>query len=302
MTLDTLDEAQSQVGLKTARGSRPGRGSRRGRGARALLVGVALAYVVALLLAPLGALLYYAFRSGLQPFRETFSNPDVQHAYMLTFQILVWTVVVTTIFGVIVALVLARDSFPGKSLVSALVNLPLAVSPIIVGLMAVLLFGSGGWFESFFDDRGIKVLFAMPSMVLVTIFISIPFVIRELVPVLEELGMEEEQAAWTLGASRLQTFFRITLPNIKWGLMYGVALSSARAIGEVGAVLVVSGLLQGRTETATLFILRAFDQFQDDQGYVVALTLGLFSIIMLVSIEAFKRLSDHRRTRKGATQ
>jgi len=129
-------------------------------------------------------------------------------------------------------------------------------------------------------------------MVLVTIFISIPFVIREVVPVLEELGIEDEQAAWTLGASKLQTFFRVTLPNIRWGLLYGIALSAARAIGEVGAVLIVSGALQGQTETATLYILRAFDQYQDAQGYVVALTLALFSIVLLIGIETFKRNSS----------
>ena len=169
---------------------------------------------------------------------------------------------------------LARDRFVGKRLVSALVDLPLAVSPVIVGLMAVLLFGRGGWFEPFFAARGIQVIFALPSMILVTIFISIPFVIREVVPVLQELGMEEEQAAWTLGASRLQTFRRVTLPNIRWGLLYGIALSAARSIGEVGAVLIVSGSLQGQTETATLYILRAFDQYQEQQAYIVALTLA----------------------------
>ena len=132
-------------------------------------------------------------------------------------------------------------------------------------------------------------------MILVTIFISIPFVIREVVPVLQELGLEEEQAAWTLGASKLQTFFRVTLPNIRWGLLYGIALSAARAIGEVGAVLIVSGAIEGKTETATLFILRAFDQYQDQQGYIVALTLAAFSILLLIGIETFKR----KRTREA---
>jgi sulfate transport system permease protein len=134
-------------------------------------------------------------------------------------------------------------------------------------------------------------MFALPAMILVTIFISIPFVIREVAPLLEELGMDEEQTAWTLGASRLQTFFRITLPNIRWGLLYGTALSAARAIGEVGAVLIVSGLLQGRTETATLYVLRAFDQYQEEQGYIVALMLAGFSILLLIGIETFKRRS-----------
>lgn len=264
------------------------------------MVGVSLGYVLVLLLAPLSALLYYSLRSGLGKVVDTVQQPDIRHSYYLTFEILAITMVVTTLCGVIVALVLSRDHFPGKALVSALVNLPLAVSPVIVGLMAILLFGRGGWFEPFFTSHGIQIVFALPSMVLVTIFISIPFVIRELVPVLEEIGMEEEQAAWTLGASRLQTFLRVTLPNIKWGLLYGIALSAARAVGEVGAVLVVSGLIQGKTETATLYILRAFDQYQDAQGYIVALSLALFSIVMLVSIEASKRVSEYRRARKGA--
>jgi len=256
---------------------------------RALLVSVALFYVVVLVLAPLGGIVYYAFKSGFGVISQTFSQPDVMHAFYLTAVIMLIAVAVTGVFGVLVALVLARDRFRGKSFVSALVNLPLAVSPVIVGLMAVLLFGANGWFEPFFTAQGIQILYALPSMVLVTIFISIPFVIREVVPLLEELGMEEEQAAWTLGASQLQTFFRITLPNIRWGLLYGTALSSARAIGEVGAVLLVSGLLQGQTETATLYILRAFEQYQDQQGYIVALTLAAFSVLLLVAIEFFKR-------------
>jgi sulfate/thiosulfate transport system permease protein len=275
-------------------GSMPTRNAdaRRRRLARGFMVAAALLYVLILLLAPLGGIIYYGLKSGAGAIGRTFTLPDVRHAVYLTIVIMLVTVVVTTVFGVIVALVVARDRFFGKSLVSALVNLPLAVSPVIVGLMAVLLFGRGGWFESFFAARGIQVIFALPSMFLVTIFISIPFVIREVVPVLQEVGMEEEQAAWTLGASRLQTFFRVTLPNIRWGLLYGIALSAARAVGEVGAVLVVSGLLQGQTETATLYILRAFDQYQEQQAYIVALTLAAFSIILLIGIETFKRKSS----------
>ena len=272
------------------------RDARRGRVVRGVMLAVSLLYVGVLLLAPLAGIVWYAIRTGIGTISSTFQLSDVQHAFTLTFEIMLVTVVVTTFFGVVVALVLARDEFPGKSLVSALVNLPLAISPVVVGLMAVLLFGRGGWFEPFFAARGIRVMFALPSMIIVTIFISIPFVIREVVPVLEELGMEEEQAAWTLGASRLQTFFRITLRNIRWGLLYGIALSAARAIGEVGAVLIVSGLLQGQTETATLYILRAFDQYQDQQGYIVALTLAAFSIVLLIGIETFKR----RRTSRTA--
>jgi sulfate transport system permease protein len=270
-------------------------GARRQKLVPGVLLGVALAYILVLLLGPLAGIIYYAFKSGLRLVGQTFQQPDVLHAFYLTFVIMLVTVVVTTVFGVLVALLLARDRFPGKRLVSALVDLPLAVSPVIVGLMAVLLFGRGGWFESFFAARGIQIIFAVPSMMLVTIFISIPFVIREVVPVLQELGLEEEQAAWTLGASKSQTFFRVTLPNIRWGLLYGIALSAARAIGEVGAVLIVSGSIQGQTETATLFILRSFDQFREQQGYIVALTLAAFSILLLIGIETFKR----KRTREA---
>jgi sulfate transport system permease protein len=219
---------------------------------------------------------------------QTFSQSDVVHAVYLTFVIMLITVVVTGVMGIVVALVLARDRFRGKPFVSAIVDLPLAVSPVIVGLMAVLLFGRGGWFEAFLEARGFRIIYALPSMVLVTIFISIPFVIREVLPVLRELGMEEEQAAWTLGASKLQTFLRVTLPNIRWGLLYGIALSAARAIGEIGAVLIVSGSVQGQTETATIYVLRAFDQYQDQQGYIVALALAAFSIVLLLGIEFLK--------------
>jgi sulfate transport system permease protein len=270
-------------------------GARREKLVRVLLVAAALVYVLVLLIGPLAGIIYYAFKSGFGVIGQTFRQPDVLHAFYLTFVIMLVTVVVNTVFGVVVALVLARDHFPGKRLVSALVDVPLAVSPVIVGLMAVLLFGRGGWFAPFFAARGIQIIFALPSMILVTIFISIPFVIREVVPVLQELGLEEEQAAWTLGASKAQTFVRVTLPNIRWGLLYGIALSAARAIGEVGAVLIVSGAIQGQTETATLFILRSFDQFRDQQGYIVALTLAAFSIVLLIGIEQFKR----KRTREA---
>jgi len=264
------------------------RDARQGRRVRALMLVAALLYVGALLVAPLVGIAWSAVKGGLGTLWNTLKEPDVLHAFWLTAQITIVTVVVTSFFGVIVALVLSRDRFPGKRLVSALVDLPLAVSPVIVGLSAVLLFGLGGWFEPWFSTHNIQILGALPSMVLVTIFVAIPFVIREVYPVLEELGMEEEQAAWTLGASRLQTFFRVTLPNIRWGLLYGIALSTARALGEVGAVLIVSGLIQGKTETAPLIIFRFFEQNHYTEGYIVALVLALISIVLLVVIEHFK--------------
>ena len=260
-------------------------------------IAIAVLYVGILVIAPLVGIAWAALQAGLSTILQTLRQPDVLHAFYLTGIITVITVIVTSVFGVIVALVIARDRFPGRALMSALVNLPLAVSPVIVGLMAVILFGLGGWFEPWFTARGIHILFAVPSMVLVTIFICIPFVIREVVPVLNEVGVTEEEAARTLGASSLQTFFRVTLKNIRWGLLYGIALTTARAIGEIGAVLIVSGSITGQTETATLYVLRAFDQNQDDQGYIVAITLALVSIALLIAIEAFK----HRQERLQRT-
>jgi sulfate transport system permease protein len=255
-------------------------------------IAIAILYVGILVIAPLVGIAWAALKVGFSTILETLRQPDVLHAFYLTGIITVVTVIVTSVFGVIVALVIARDTFPGRALMSAFVDLPLAVSPVIVGLMAVVLFGLGGWFEPWFTARGIHILFALPSMVLVTIFICIPFVIREVVPVLKEVGVTEEEAARTLGASSLQTFIRVTLKNIRWGLLYGIALTTARSIGEIGAVLIVSGSITGQTETATLYILRAFDQNQDQQGYIVAITLALVSIGLLIAIEAFKNRQE----------
>jgi sulfate/thiosulfate transport system permease protein len=260
-------------------------------------IAIAVLYVGILVIAPLVGIAWAALKAGLSTILETLRQPDVLHAFFLTGIITMITVIVTSVFGVIVALVIARDTFPGRALMSAFVDLPLAVSPVIVGLMAVVLFGLGGWFEPWFTAHGIQILFALPSMVLVTIFICIPFVIREVVPVLKEVGVTEEEAARTLGASSLQTFFRVTLKNIRWGLLYGIALTTARSIGEIGAVLIVSGSITGQTETSTLYILRAFDQNQDQQGYIVAITLALVSIGLLIAIEIFK----HRQERLQQT-
>jgi sulfate/thiosulfate transport system permease protein len=259
------------------------------------LIGLVFAYVGLLLIAPLAGIVWTAFSSGFDVVRETFARADVKHAFWLTSVITLITVTMTTVFGVLTAWVLTRDEFPGKRLLNGLVDLPLAVSPVTVGLMAVLLFGTGGWFAEFFAARGIQIIFALPSMILVTIFICIPFVIREVGPVLEEVGTNEEEAALTLGASHLQKFFRVTLPNIKWGLLYGIALSTARAMGEIGAVLIVSGQIQGQTETATLYIFRAFEERQDASGTVVAITLAVVSIVLLIGIETFK----HRQSKEA---
>lgn len=256
--------------------------------ARALLVALAVFYVAILLLAPIAGILLSVLRSGWSVVQDTFARTDVRHAYYLTFVITIVTVVVTTFFGVLTAWVLARHKFFGRRALNALVDLPLAVSPVIVGLMVVILFGRGGWFEPFFAARGIQIVFALPSMIIVTIFICVPFVIREVTPILQELGTDDEEAAMTLGASSFQTFRRVTLPNIRWGLAYGVALATARALGEIGAVLIVSGALQGQTETATLYVLRALEERQEASGYIIALSLAAISIVLLTGIELYK--------------
>ena len=272
-------------------------GTAKRRLARGGIVGACFLYVGVLLLLPLVGIIWTALEAGLDTILETFRRPDVQHAFFLTGIITIITLVVTTFFGLITAWVLVRQRFAGKSLLNAMVDLPFALSPVTVGLAAAILFGLGGWLYEFFDARGIAILFALPSMVLVTIFICIPFTIREVVPVLQEIGKDEEDAARTLGASILQTWRKVTMPNIRWGLLYGVALTTARSIGEIGAVLIVSGLIKNKTETATLFIFTAIEERQTTEAYIVALTLAAVSIVLLVTIEASRRRIEGRKVR-----
>ena len=268
--------------------------ARRGRRA---IIAVALLWVSLLLLLPLAAIVWTVARAGLSSVAHTLTQPDVLHAFQLTLIITVITVLITGVFGVIVAWVLVRQRFHGRSLLNAIVDIPFALSPVTVGLAAVVLFGPGGWFQPFFAARGIHVIYALPAMILVTIFICIPFTIREVVPVLEEIGLDEEDASRTLGASVWHTFFKVTLPNIRWALAYGIALTTARAIGEIGAVLVVSGLIQGKTETATLFIYRAYEERQTAEAYIVALVLAAVSVAVLIVIESFRHRQERERTR-----
>jgi sulfate transport system permease protein len=268
--------------------------ARRGRRAMIALV---IAWVSLLLLLPLAAIFWTVFRAGFSSVVHTLTQPDVLHAFQLTAIITVIAVLLTTLFGVIVAWVLVRQRFHGRSLLNAIVDVPFALSPVTVGLAAVVLFGPGGWFQPFFAARGIQVIYALPAMVLVTIFICIPFTIREVVPVLEEIGLDEEDASRTLGASVWHTFFRVTLPNIRWALAYGIALTTARAIGEIGAVLIVSGLIQGKTETATLFIFRAYEERQTAEAYIVALVLAAVSVALLIVIELLRHRQERERTR-----
>jgi sulfate transport system permease protein len=258
---------------------------RRPRAAEWLLIGAVLLYAAALLVGPLAAIAWGALARGVGVFVEEVTSADALSALRLTLVLGVAATAINVVLGTLVAWVLVRDDFPGKRLVNGLVDLPFAVSPVIAGFMLILLFGRGGWLAPGAEALGIKVVFALPGMLLATVFVSLPFVIREVMPVLEQLGLEQEHAAYTLGASRWQTFWRVTLPGIRWGLLYGVSLTFARAIGEFGAVLVVSGGVSGLTETSTVYIFRTLDDRNEAGAYAMALALAALSFVVLVAME-----------------
>ncbi|MCX7852233.1 MAG: sulfate ABC transporter permease subunit [Caldilineales bacterium] len=261
-----------------------------------LLIGAVLLYIGILIVAPVGAIVHGAFSRGLGAFLAALNQPDVFHAFQLTLILSAAAVTLNTVFGVLIAWMLVRHRFRGRGLVNGLVDLPFVVSPVIAGYAILLLFGRQGWFAPFVQVTGIRVAFALPGMLLATLFISLPFVIREVMPVLESVGTEQEQMAHTLGASGWQTFWRVTLPNIRWGVLYGITLTLARTLGEFGAVLVVSGAVSGLTETATLYIFRAMDERQYLSAYAVSVVLGAISFGILMAMEGVKRrLAEERR-------
>jgi sulfate transport system permease protein len=216
------------------------------------------------------------------------TTPAAKHAFVVTVVIAAIAVPANTIFGVVCAIAIVRRRFVGKGIVNALVDLPLALSPVVVGLAFLLLYGRQGWFGSWFTEHGIRVVFALPGMVLVTIFVSLPFVVREVVPVLREIGTEQEQAASTLGASSFQTFARVTLPAIRWAVAYGVVLTTARALGEFGAVSVISGHIVGKTETMTLHVEERVQSFDYVGAYAASVVLGLLAIATLLAMNLLR--------------
>jgi sulfate/thiosulfate transport system permease protein len=245
---------------------------------------VALGYLVVILLAPLGMVFYRAFESGLHPVWQTLSEPDTLHAFQVTLIATAIAVPLNTVFGVLCALAIVRRRFRGKGILNAFIDLPLAVSPVVIGLCLFLLYGRTGWFGSWFVGHGIQILFALPAIVLATVFVSVPFVAREAIPTLRELGNEQEQAAATLGADRWQRFWRITLPSIRWAVIYGVVLTTARCLGEYGAVAVVSGRIIGRTETATTRVEDLTLAFNTTGAYAVSLVLATIAVLVLVAM------------------
>jgi len=252
----------------------------------------AIGYLAMLLLVPLGMVFYRAFEHGFDAAWDAITSPDAVHALWLTVLVTLIAVPLNTVFGIACALLIVRGHVPGKGLLNALVDLPLALSPVVVGLSLLLLYGRGGWLGPWLDDHGIQVVFALPGIVLATVFVSLPFVVREVVPVLREIGTEQEQAASTLGASAVQIFRRVTLPAIRWGLVYGVVLTTARCLGEFGAISVVSGNIAGKTETMTQYVDNQYEGFNVAGAYAASVVLALLSVVTLVAMTVIRRKEE----------
>jgi sulfate transport system permease protein len=249
----------------------------------------ALGYLALLLVLPLGMVFWRTFQHGLGPVWDAMTAPNSVHALWLTVLIALIAVPANTVFGVVCALVIVRGRPRGKTLLNALVDLPFALSPVVVGLSLYLVYARTGWLGGWLVDHGIAVIFALPGMILATIFVSLPFVVREVVPVLREIGTEQEQAAWTLGASPFTAFRRVTLPAIRWGITYGVVLTTARAIGEFGAVSVVSGNIAGRTETLTLHVQERFQSFDLTGAYTASVELAVLALLTLLAMTVIRK-------------
>jgi sulfate/thiosulfate transport system permease protein len=248
----------------------------------------ALGYLAVLLVAPVGYVFYKTFEHGVGPAWDAVTTSDAIHALKVTLILTAIAVPANTIFGVLSALAIVRHRFPGAGLFNAIVDLPLALSPVVVGLALLILYGRGGWLG------GHNVAFALPGMVLATIFVSLPFVVREVVPVLREIGTEQEQAAATLGASWVQTFWRVTWPAIRWATAYGVVLTTARALGEFGAVSVISGRLTGQTESMTLYVQDRYQGFDEVGAYASAVVLALIAVATLILMTTLKPKEETR--------
>jgi sulfate transport system permease protein len=261
------------------------------RRGRWLLRLIAFGYLAVLLVIPVGLVFYRTFEHGVAAVWDSITTPAAVSAFWLTIEVAAIAVPLNVVFGIATALVLVRGRFPGKRWLDALVDLPFAISPIVIGLALLLLYGREGWF-SFLADNGIQILFSVPGIVLATVFVSLPFVAREVAPVLREIGDEQEQAAATLGANGWQTFLRVTLPAIRWGVAYGVVLSVARAIGEFGAVSVVSSKVAGETETLTLLVEKRYVNFDLAGAYAASALLAVIALVTLLSLTLINPRKD----------
>jgi sulfate transport system permease protein len=252
------------------------------RAVRFALIAIALAFMLLFLVLPLLAVFAEALRKGVGAYLEALREPDAWAAIRLTLITALIAVPLNLVFGVAAAWAIAKFEFRGKSFLTTLIDLPFSVSPVVAGLVYVLVFGAQGWFGPWLAEHGIRIVFAVPGIVLATIFVTFPFIARELIPLMQAQGNEEEQAAQVLGATGWQTFWRVTLPNIKWGLLYGVILCNARAMGEFGAVSVVSGHIRGQTNTMPLHVEVLYNEYQSAAAFAVASLLALLAIVTLV--------------------
>jgi sulfate/thiosulfate transport system permease protein len=255
---------------------------------------VALGYLAILLVLPVGMVFYRAFEHGLGTFFDALTTPEAKHAIGLTLLVVAIAVPVNTVFGIITALALERRRFRGRAVIERIIDLPFVISPIVVGLALVLVYGEQGWAGNWLVSNGVRVIFSVPGIVLATMFVSLPFVVREVAPVLREIGTEQEEAASTLGANGWQTFWRITLPAIRPAVAYGIVLTTARALGEFGAVAVVSGHLQGQTETLTLYVQDRFEGFDVTGAYAISVLLAVVAMTALFGMTYL----DRRRARR----
>jgi sulfate transport system permease protein len=246
--------------------------------------GLALGYLGILLALPVGMVFYRAFEHGIGKFFDALTTSEAQHAIWLTVLVVAIAVPVNTVFGVITALALERTKFRGRVVVERIIDLPFVISPIVVGLALVLVYGENGWLGGELVSNGVRVIFSTPGIVLATMFVSLPFVVREVAPVLREIGTDQEEAARTLGANGWQTFWRVTLPAIRPAVGYGVVLTTARALGEFGAVAVVSGHLKGQTETLTLYVQDRFEGFDVQSAYAISVLLAVFAMSALLGM------------------
>lgn len=249
---------------------------------RLLLIALAIGFLTLIVILPLAAVFAEAFRQGIGAYFASFDDPDVGAAIRLTLLVAAIAVPLNTIFGIVASWAIAKYEFVGKSLLVTLIDLPFSVSPVVAGLVYVLVFGVHGWFGPWLVANDIQIIFAVPGLVLATMFVTFPFVARELIPLMEEQGNDEEEAALSLGASGLRTFFRVTLPNIKWGLLYGVLLCNARAMGEFGAVSVVSGHIRGETNTMPLYVEILYNEYNFVAAFAVASLLAMLALITLL--------------------
>ena len=263
------------------------------------LIAVALGFVVLFLVLPLAAVFAEALRKGFGAFLEAFKEPDAWSAIRLTLLTAAIAVPLNLVFGVAAAWAIAKYEFRGKAFLTTLVDLPFSVSPVVAGLIYVLMFGAHGWFGPWLQAHDVKVIFAVPGIVLATIFVTFPFIARELIPLMQAQGSEEEQAAIVLGATGWQTFWHVTLPNIKWGLIYGVILCNARAMGEFGAVSVVSGHIRGQTNTMPLHVEILYNEYQSVAAFAVASLLALLALVTLV-IKSFVEWQFERQEKAAA--